>query len=106
MGSNLVGNNSDGMRSWSSNMDNSANEFDGSINKLYSLVEGFVNSRDFKGTLSDNFYNTFSAMRPDFLMFSEFFRGYSNLMKDRASKIDNTHSALNKMVNSMNYFNN
>ena len=99
-----VSNNSTGMRNWSSNIQSNADEYDELINKLYSLIEGFANSRDFKGTLSDSFYNTFIAMKPAFLRYSATFRDCAELINSRAANIDNNRAALNNRINSQNYF--
>lgn len=99
---NIVSNNSDGMRNWSSNIQSSADDYDGLINRLYSLVEGFANSKDFKGALSDNFYNSFMAMKPNFLKYSSTFRDSAELINSRAANIDNNRAMLNSKINRQN----
>ena len=105
MSNGTVGNNSDGMRNWSSNIEGNADDYDRLVNNLYSLVESFANSRDFKGTLSDTFYNSFIAMKPEFLKYSATFRDCAELIRRNAANIDNNRSYLNNKINSQNYFN-
>ena len=102
MSSNIVSNNSEGMRNWSTGIQGSADDYDGLINKLYSLAESFANSRDFSGTLSDTFYNNFIAMKPNFLRFSATFRDCAELLNSRAANIDNNRASLNSKINRAN----
>ena len=100
----IVSNNSDGMRNWSSNIQSSADDYDGLINRLYSLVEGFANSKDFKDASNVFFSLIILRMKPAFLRYSTTFRDCAELINSRAANIDNNRAALNNKINSQNFF--
>jgi uncharacterized protein YukE len=86
--SNAVSNNTIGMRDWSKNIDSQADSYDELIRKLYTLVDQFANSEDFRGSLSKEFENAVLNQRQMFDSYSDTFRQCTEYMNRTASRID------------------
>lgn len=86
--SNAVSNNTQGMNEWSRNIESQADSYDELIRKLYTLVDQFANSEDFRGSLSKEFENTVLNQRQMFDSYSDTFRQCTEYMKRTANRID------------------
>ena len=53
----IVSHDTNAMRTWSNNVDQNSGDYDDLISKLYALVDQFVGSPQFKGGLSEEFFN-------------------------------------------------
>ena len=100
--SNAVSNNTIGMRDWSKNIDSQADSYDELIRKLYTLVDQFANSEDFRGSLSKEFENVVLNQRPMFDSYSSTFRECAEYIKSTANKIDSENDALAAQMRSGN----
>ncbi len=90
------------MRDWSSNVEERANDYDTLVNRLYTLVDQFVGSSDFKGGLSADFENAVVSQKPQFMKYSETFRECVELINQTATNIDNDEAELQSNINSAN----
>lgn len=98
----IVSHDTDLMRDWSSNIDERANDYDSLVTRLYTLVDQFVGSPDFKGGLSTDFENTVINQKPEFLKYSETFRECVELINTTATNIDSDESDLQSGINNAN----
>ena len=89
-----VSHNTDSMRNWSKNMEGNADNYDMLINRLYSLIDDFVGSKNFSGGLSSDFKTNVQDKKQKFLMYSTTFRESSELVNKRAVKIDSDEAQL------------
>ncbi len=92
--SNAVSNNSQEMRNWSNDVNMQSDDYDALIKRLYTLIDGFVNSEDFKGSLSNEFENVVLNQKDMFNSFSTTFRECSDLIKTTSYKIDSDRDML------------
>lgn len=98
MGTNTVSHNTEGMRSWASNMEANAESYDMLVNRLYSLVDQFVGSSDFSGGLSSDFMDRVLSQKPEFQKFSTTFNECAKLINDRSRKIDSDEAQLKSRI--------
>lgn len=98
----IVSHDTDMMRDWSTNVEERANDYDTLVNRLYTLVDQFVGSADFKGGLSTDFENTVVSQKPEFMRYSETFRECVDLIKQTATSIDSDEAELQSSINSAN----
>lgn len=98
----IVSHDTDLMRDWSSNIDERANDYDSLVTRLYTLVDQFVGSPEFKGGLSTDFENAVISQKPEFLKYSETFRECVELINTTASNIDSDESSLQSGINKAN----
>lgn len=98
----IVSHDTEGMRSWSTALDENSNNYDDLVARLYSLVDQFVGSADFKGGLSTDFEEMVVSQRPAFERYSQTFRECVELINQRATSIDNDEAELKNMINSAN----
>lgn len=98
----IVSHNTDRMRDWSSVMDTNAGDYDSLINRLYSLVEGFAGSEQFKGGLSTDLLNRMTELKPQFLKYSSTFRDCTDLIRSRAQGIDSDEANLKSRIEKSN----
>ena len=89
-----VSHNTDSMRNWSKDMEGKADSYDMLVNRLYSLVDDFVGSKNFSGGLSNDFKTNVQDKKQKFLMYSTTFRECSELITKRAAKIDSDEAQL------------
>lgn len=94
MSSNIISRDTDSMRNWSNTMNANAEDYSALIHKLYSLIQQFVGSNDFKGGLSTDFLEKISNLRPEFEKYSTTFEECSKLIKDTSIRMDNTDAEL------------
>lgn len=104
MSSNIVSRNTDSMRGWANTMSANADEYSSLINRLYSLIEQFVGTEDFKGGLSTDFLTKMSELRPEFEKYSTTFEECSKLIKDRSIRMDNSDAELASRISRGNPF--
>lgn len=98
----IVSHNTDRMRDWSSAVDTKAGDYDSLINRLYNLIEGFAGSEQFKGGLSVDLLNNMNELKPQFLKYSSTFRDCTELIRSRATGIDNDEAALKGRIDKSN----
>ena len=101
----IVGHNTEKMRTWSNDMNNNSNEYGTLIRNLYNLVEEFANSNEFKGGLSDEFLQSFLAMKQEYLSYENIFNECTELINAKAHSIDADDSYLQNRVRSGNPLN-
>ncbi len=98
----IVSHDTSAMRTWSNNMEANSGDYDDLVSKLYNLVDGFVGSPEFKGGLSEEFYNTVYNQRAAFERYSDTFRECAKYMTTRAGHIDDEEAQTKNMFNSAN----
>lgn len=98
MGTNTVSHNTEAMRSWSTNMNENADNYDMLVNRLYALVDQFVGSSDFSGGLSSDFMDKVLSQKPAFERFSTTFKECAKLINDRSRKIDSDEAELKSRI--------
>lgn len=103
--SNVVSHDTNAMREWSNTMDEHSNNYDDLIRRFYALVDQFVGTADFKGKLSEDFYNNVYNQRSKFEQYSETFKECAELIKSRAGNIDSDEALLQSMINRANPLN-
>ena len=99
---NIVSHDTNAMRDWSNNMDQQSTEYDHLISSFYALVDRFVGSPDFKGGLSEDFYNTVIDKRSDFERYSDTFRECAKILNSRAANIDSDEAQMKAMFHRAN----
>lgn len=102
MSTNVVSHDTASMRNWSNTMDSNSNSYDDLINRLYSLVDQFAGSNEFKGGLSADFLNTVMNQKQAFLDYSRTFAECSEIIKSTATKIDSDEAQLKSIINRAN----
>lgn len=90
------------MQNWSNTMQSNNSDYESLVRELYSLVEEFANSNDFKGGLSTNFLDTFLGRKQAFLDFAQDFNECSEYIKARARDIESDESYLKSKIESNN----
>ncbi len=102
MAAGIVSHDTDQMRTWSNTMDSNSGDYGSLIRTLYNLVEDFANSPQFKGGLSSDFLERFTAQKGEFLKYETTFNECSELVKSRAQNIDSDEAYLHSRINSAN----
>ena len=97
-----VSHNTELMRSWSTTMTDKSNNYDDLVARLYSLVDQFVGSEDFKGGLSTDFEDKVISQRPAFERYSATFNECSDLINKTATNIDSDEAELKGAINRAN----
>ena len=98
----IVSHNTDEMREWSTNIKEHDNDFNDLINKLYSLIENFAGSEDFRGALSEDLLDHALEQKEEFLRFSDTFQECYKMVNDIASNIDEDEIYLRNKINNQN----
>lgn len=98
MSTDVVSHNTDSMRAWSGTMDANSNSYDDLINRLYTLIDQFAGSNDFKGGLSSDFLDKVLNQRQAFLNYSRTFEDCSEIIKSTATKIDSDEAQLRSII--------
>lgn len=94
----IVSHDTEQMRNWSGTMENNANDYDSLINRLYTLIDGFVGSEQFRGGLSGDFLEKVLSKRTTFMQYSDTFRECSELITQTAGRIDSDEEALRARI--------
>ena len=102
MSAGIVSHDTDQMRNWSNTVDNNSGDYGSLIRSLYSLVEDFAGSSQFKGGLSSDFLNTFQAQKSEYLKYETTFNECAELIKNRAQNIDSDEAYLQSRINGSN----
>ena len=102
MGMGTVSHDTSLMRDWSVKMDVNAEDYDALIIRLYTLVDQFVGSAEFKGGLSEDFMNNVMNQRKAFFDYSDTFRECANYIKSTSHGIDDDEHMLKNMMNTNN----
>lgn len=103
--SNTVSHDTNAMRTWSTNVDQHSGDYDDLVSKFYNLVDQFVGSPDFKGGLSEEFFNTVVSKRQVFESYSDTFRECAKYMNTKAGNIDSDEAQMKAMFNRANPLN-
>ena len=98
----IVSHDTDLMRDWSNTMDTNASDYDSLINRLYSLVDQFVGSEEFRGGLSTDFMDKVMSQKPAFIRYSDTFKECAELISSTAGRIDSDEAELKSAINSAN----
>ena len=98
----IVSHDTNAMRTWSNNVDQNSGDYDDLISKFYAIVDQFVGSPQFKGGLSDEFFNVVINQRNTFLQYSETFRECAKYMTTKAGNIDSDEAQMKAMFNRAN----
>ena len=77
-------------------------DYDDLITRFYNLVDQFVGSAEFKGGLSEEFFNVVINKRSEFLQYSETFRECAKYMTTKAGNIDSDEAQMKAMFNRAN----
>lgn len=99
---NIVSHDTNAMRTWSNNVEQSSGNYDDLVTRFYNLVDQFVGSPEFKGGLSEEFYNTVINQRQAFMNYSQTFRDCAEYMKTKAGNIDSDEAQMKAMFNRAN----
>ncbi len=94
----IVSHDTTGMRDWSGAMENNASDYDSLINRLYTIIDGFVGSEQFKGGLSGDFLDKVLSKRSAFMQYSETFRECAELLTKTAGRIDSDEESLRARI--------
>lgn len=105
MNNNYVSHDTTAMRDWSNNIEDKSNDYDTLVKQFYAIVDQFVGSNEFKGGLSEDFYNLIIGKRADFERYSESFRECSKYLRSRASGIESDEAQEKSIINGANPFN-
>lgn len=97
--SDIVSHNTELMRDWTGNLKNNTTVYDDLVNRMYTLIEQFAGSNDFKGGLSDEFVNVVLNRKQFFKDYSETFNECISVMNKTANKIDDDTNRLANMYN-------
>ena len=100
----IVSHDTNAMRDWSNNMDQKSSDYDHLVSSFYALVDQFVGSNEFKGGLSEDFYNLVISKRRDFEQYSDTFKECAKLISSRAGNIESDEAQLKSMFNRANPF--
>ena len=103
MGSSFVGHNTNEMRSWSDDISNAAQEYDGLIRSLYSLVDNFV-AVDFTGGLSSQFQTSVMNQRQHLNDLTNVLQEVSDCVKQTSAVIDQDEADLKHMMDKSSLF--
>ena len=98
----IVSHDTNGMRDWSQNIEAKSNDYDDLINKFYAIVDEFVGSPQFKGGLSDEFFNGVMNQRNTFMQYSDTFRECAKYMNTKSANIDSDEAQMKAMFNRAN----
>lgn len=99
---NIVSHDTELMREWSTTVEEHSNSYDDLISRLYAIVDGFVGSPEFKGGLSEDFFNTVISQRNNFMQYSDTFKECAKLISTKAGNIDSDEAQLKSMINRAN----
>ena len=83
-------------------MENEFNEYDSLVNRLYSLIDQFVGSEEFRGGLSTDFMDKVMSQKPAFIRYSDTFKECAELISSTAGRIDSDEAELKSAINSAN----
>lgn len=96
--SEIVSHNTEAMRDWASVVNENTNLYSQKIEALYSLINQFVGSPDFKGGLSTDFENQVIDLRPKFEEYAQVIEECVDIIKERATIIDDVESELDSSI--------
>ena len=97
-----VGNDTSQMNEWSNNVDLKNQDYEQLIQKLYTLVDNFASSEEFKGSLSKEFENSVLNQKQMFESYSNTLRQCTDYMKTTSTKIDSQNEQLTAQFKSGN----
>ena len=98
----IVSHNTEEMRAWANELKNNTNVYDNLVRDLYTIMQGFAGSADFKGELSDSLINNINRMRPFFEEYSDTFLECIKYIVSTASNIDSDTSRLKQYIENNN----
>ena len=98
----IVSHNTEEMRAWANELKNNTNAYDNLVRDLYTIMQGFAGSADFKGGLSDTLINNINRMRPFFEEYSDTFLECIKYIVSTASDIDSDTSRLKQYIENNN----
>lgn len=98
----IVSHNTEEMRAWANELKNNTNVYDNLVRDLYTIMQGFAGSSDFKGGLSDTLINNINRMRPFFEEYSDTFLECIKYIVSTASDIDSDTSRLKQYIENNN----
>jgi uncharacterized protein YukE len=98
----IVSHDTNAMREWSQNIETKSNDYDDLVNKFYAIVDQFVGSPQFKGGLSEEFFNVVMNQRNTFMQYSDTFRECAKYMNTKSSDIDSDEAQMKSMFNRAN----
>ena len=99
---NIVSHDTNAMRDWSNNMEQQSGDYDDLISRFYALVDQFVGSAEFKGGLSEDFYNMVIDKRNEFERYSDTFRECAKILSGRADNIESDEAYMKAMFHRAN----
>lgn len=97
-----ISHNTELMNDWSARVNDSSNNYDELISRLYGLVDQFVGSPEFSGGLSADFEEKVISLRPVFERYSETFRECTDFINERVAVIESDEAELKSAINSAN----
>lgn len=96
--SEIISHNTEAMRDWATVVTENSNLYSDQIEALYSLVDQFAGSPDFKGGLSTDFENQVIDLKPKFEEYAQVIEECVEIIKERATVIDDVESELDSSL--------
>jgi len=102
MSSKIVSHSTEAMNNWAKTRESDAEDFDTMVNELYSLIDQFVGTDEFRGGLAEDLRNNLDSYKSEFRKYSTTFREASDVMKKNANKIETNDAMHKRNINAAN----